>query len=86
VGDEPAQAAARLAPAIAVLHVKDCAAEWDDPAAGPVSVAPGEGVIALDAILGACPTALACAELGQLAPGADEHALVEATVEYIRAR
>lgn len=86
VGDDPAAAAARLAPAIVVLHVKDCAAGWDDPVAGPVSVAPGEGVIDLDAILAACPRALACAELGQLPPGADELVLVEATVDYIRAR
>jgi sugar phosphate isomerase/epimerase len=86
VGDDPAAAARRLAPAIEVLHVKECAAGWDDPVAGPVSVAPGEGVIPLDEILAACPTALACAELGQLGPGADELALVEATVEYIRAR
>lgn len=86
VGDDPAAAAKRLAPAIEVLHVKDCTAGWDDPVAGPVSVAPGEGVIPLDEVLAACPSALACAELGQLGPGADELALVEATVEYIRAR
>jgi len=86
VGDDPAAAATRLAPAIDVLHVKDCAAGWDDPVTGPISVAPGEGVIPLDEILAACPSALACAELGQLGPGADELALVEATVEYIRAR
>jgi len=43
-------------------------------------------VIPLDEILAACPSTLACAELGQLGPGADELALVEATVEYIRAR
>jgi sugar phosphate isomerase/epimerase len=86
VGDDPAAAATRLAPAIAVLHVKDCASGWDDRVAGPVSVAPGEGVIDLAAILAVCPGALACAELGQLPAGADELALVEAMVDYIRAR
>jgi hypothetical protein len=86
VGDEPAAAASRLAPAIALLHVKDCAGDWADDVTGPVSVAPGEGVIPLDAVLAACPAALACAELGQLGAGSDELTLVEATVDYIRAR
>jgi hypothetical protein len=49
-------------------------------------VAPGEGVIPLDGVLAVCPDALACVELGQLRPDADELTLVAATVEYIRAR
>ena len=36
VGDDVAEAARRLSPAIAVIHVKDCADSWDDLAAGPV--------------------------------------------------
>jgi 3-oxoisoapionate decarboxylase len=86
VGDDVAASARRLAAAVVALHVKDCAGDWDDPAAGPSSVAPGTGVVPLDDVLAACPEALACAELGQLAPGADELALVAATVDYIRSR
>jgi len=86
VGDDVAEAARRLSGAVALLHVKDCAGTWDDPAAGPVSVRPGEGVIPLDAVLAACGGALASVELGQLAPDADELGLVAAMVEYIRAR
>ncbi len=86
VGDDVAAAARRLAPLIEIVHVKDCAAGWEDAVAGPVSVAPGEGVIPIDAVLAACPGALACVELGQLPEGADEHLLVGAYVEYLRAR
>ena len=86
VGDDVAEAARRLARAIAILHLKDCAGSWDDPVAGPVSVPLGEGVIPVDEVLDACPDALACIELGQLAPGAGERALVGTYVEYLRAR
>ena len=86
VGDDVAEAARRLAPAIAVLHLKDCAGSWDDPVAGPVSVPLGEGVIPVDEVLDACPDALACIELGQLASGVGERALVGTYVEYLRAR
>jgi hypothetical protein len=86
VGDDVAGAARRLAPAVAVIHVKDCAGTWSDRAAGPVSVRPGRGVIPLGEVLDACPSALACVELGQLAPDGDERALIAATVDYIRAR
>jgi sugar phosphate isomerase/epimerase len=86
VGDDVADAARRLADEIEIVHLKDCVATWDDPAAGPVSVAPGEGVIPLEAVLAACPRALACIELGQLGADADERLLVGAYVEYLRAR
>jgi 3-oxoisoapionate decarboxylase len=86
VGDDVAAAAQRLAPAIAIVHVKDCVGSWDDPAAGPISVAPGEGVIPLDAILDTCPKALACIELGQLPAMADERVLVGSYIEYLRSR
>ena len=46
----------------------------------------GEGVIPVDEVLDACPDALACIELGQLSPDADERALVGTYVEYLRAR
>ena len=66
--------------------MKDCVGTWDDPAAGPCSVAPGEGVIPIDAVFDACPRALLAVELGQLAPDADERALVGPYVDYLRAR
>jgi sugar phosphate isomerase/epimerase len=86
VGDDVAEAARRLATAIEIVHLKDCAGSWDDPVAGPVSVPLGDGVIPVDEVLDACPDALACIELGQLAPGAGERALVGTYVEYLRAR
>jgi sugar phosphate isomerase/epimerase len=86
VGDDVASVARRLAPAIDVLHLKDCAGVWDDPATGPVSVPLGEGVIPIEAVLDACPHALVCIELGQLTPSAGERALVGTYVEYLRAR
>ena len=86
VGDDVASVARRLAPAIEILHLKDCAGVWDDPATGPVSVPLGEGVIPIEAVLDACPHALVCIELGQLTPTAGERALVGTYVEYLRAR
>lgn len=86
VGDDVAAAARRLAPTIKIVHVKDCGGSWDDPAAGPISVAPGEGVIPLDVVLDACPRALACIELGQLPALADERLLVGAYADYLRSR
>ena len=86
VGDDVAAAARRLAPAIEILHLKDCLGSWDDPARGPVSVPPGEGVIPVADVLDACPDALACIELGQLLPYAAERSLVGIYVEYLRAR
>lgn len=83
-GDDVAAAAERLAAAIEIVHLKDCAGTWADEAAGPISVGPGEGVIPLDAVLAACANAAICIELGQLAPGADERLLVAAYVEYLR--
>jgi Xylose isomerase-like TIM barrel len=86
VGDDVAAVARRLAPAIEILHLKDCLGSWDDPVAGPISVPLGEGVIPVDDVLAACPTALACIELGQLSANAAERALVGTYVEYLRSR
>jgi hypothetical protein len=85
VGDDVVAAARRLSAAIDLIHLKDCAASWDDPAAGPFSVPPGDGVIPIEDVLRACPGALACVELGQLPAQADELVLVAAYVEYLRA-
>jgi len=86
VGDDVGAAVQRLAPAIEIVHVKDCAGTWDDPAAGPLSLPPGEGVIPIEAVLDACPRALLAIELGQLAPDADERLLVGQYVDYLRSR
>lgn len=86
VGDDVAETARRLAGAIEIVHLKDCAGTWDDPAVGPVSVPPGKGVIPLDAVLDTCPDALACVELGQLSPESHERALVGSYIEYVRRR
>jgi sugar phosphate isomerase/epimerase len=86
VGDDVAAVARRLAPAIEILHVKDCLGSWEDPVAGPVSVPLGEGVIPIREVLDACPDALACIELGQLPPGVGERTLVGTYVEYLRSR
>lgn len=86
VGDDVAAVARRLAPAIEILHLKDCVGSWEDPVAGPASVALGEGVIPVDEVLEACPDARVCIELGQLLPTVDERALVATYVEYLRAR
>ena len=81
-----AAVARRLAPAIEILHLKDCLGAWEDPVAGPVSVPLGEGVIPIDEVLDACPDALACIELGQLSPDSRERTLVGTYVEYLRSR
>lgn len=86
VGDDVAAAAERLAPAVAIVHVKDCIDSWDDSTAGPISVPPGEGVIPLGSVLAACPEALACIELGQLPAVADERLLVGSFIGYLRSR
>jgi hypothetical protein len=86
VGDDVADAARQFSGRIEILHLKDCTGTWADPVAGPVSVPLGHGVIPVDEVLDACPDALACIELGQLAPGAGERALVGTYVEYLRRR
>lgn len=86
VEDDVAAVARRLAPRIELLHLKDCVAAWDDPVTGPMSVPLGEGAIPVDEVLDACPDALVCIELGQLAPDADERSLVGSYVEYLRNR
>lgn len=86
VGDDVAGAARLLAPAVEILHLKDCVGTWDDPSTGPVTVPPGQGVIPIDEVLAACPRALACIELGQLSTEARERALVGTYVTYLRGR
>jgi sugar phosphate isomerase/epimerase len=92
VGDDPAEAAALLAPLTLMVHLKDVEpiTPETDPVTGPCSVPYGEGVIPVGAILQTLRDAgfdgLACVELGQVAPDGDELALVEDGVEWLRAR
>jgi sugar phosphate isomerase/epimerase len=73
-----------------MLHLKDVEGLGNvvDPVAGPRSVAYGEGVVDVGEVLRTLRAArfegLACVELGQLAPGDDELALVESCVSWLR--
>jgi sugar phosphate isomerase/epimerase len=90
VGDDPLTAARALSARAQLVHLKDVepAEPAADPVAGPRSVPYGEGVVPLGGVLRALEdagfTGLVCVELGQLAPGADEVALVEASVAWLR--
>ena len=91
VGDDPLTAAARSRPRVQLVHLKDVEPPDPaaDPVAGPRSVPYGEGVVPLGEVLSdararPASTGLVCVELGQLAPGADELALVEASVAWLR--
>jgi sugar phosphate isomerase/epimerase len=92
VGDDPVEAAQRLAPAVRLLHLKDCEPleEVTDPVAGPRSVPYGTGVVPVGAVLDVLEQAgfrgLVCVEIAQLGPGADERALVADGVRWLRAR
>ena len=87
VGDDVEAAARALAPRIAMVHLKDVApvATERDAATGPVSVAYGAGVVPLDAALAGFDGPLFL-ELGQIAPGDDEHALIASGLEWLGAR
>jgi sugar phosphate isomerase/epimerase len=91
VGDDPAEGAALLAPLTLMVHLKDVEpiTPDTDPVAGPCSVPYGEGVIPVEGILATLRDAgfdgLACVELGQVASGDDELALVAGGVAWLRA-
>jgi len=90
VGDDPLEAAALLAPRIRMVHLKDVEPleAVVDERAGPRSVPYGEGVVPVREVLDLLDRhgfdGLVCVELGQLAPGADECALVERSVDWLR--
>lgn len=96
VGDDPVAAATLLAPAVRMVHLKDCEAGLGaDAVAGPCSVPYGAGVVGVEAVLAALRPALAggagadgvpvCVELAQLGPEAgDERALVADGVAWLR--
>lgn len=88
VGDDPVEAAGLLAPLVRMVHLKDVEPleRVADPVAGPCSVPYGTGVIDVDGVLATLSgrDVLVCVELGQLAPGSDEIALVENGVAWLR--
>lgn len=91
VGDDPLEAAARLAHAVRIVHLKDCMPFEGDPLVGPPSVVYGEGAVPvgriLDVLAGAGFAGPVCVELGQLPPGdVDERAMVAACVRWLRER
>jgi sugar phosphate isomerase/epimerase len=92
VGDHVVEAAQLLAPRVAMVHLKDVepVARERHAQTGPCSVPYGTGVIPLDATLDALaaggfdgPVFL---ELGQIAPGDDEHALIDSGLAWLDAR
>jgi sugar phosphate isomerase/epimerase len=92
VGDDPLEACRLLAPRICMVHLKDVEAIQSaaDPVAGPRSVAYGNGIIPVEAVLstlaGAGFDGLVCVEIAQLGPGIDEQELAAACVSWLRAR
>ena len=72
------------------MHLKDVEPieSATDLVAGPRSVAYGEGIIPLEAVLstlvGGGFDGLVCVEIAQLGPGVDERALAEDGVRWLR--
>lgn len=91
VGDDVVAAAELLAPRVEVVHAKDIEDPRRelDPVAGPCSVEFGIGVVPLGATLGALHRGgfdgLVCVEIGQVATGADERALVRQGLAWLTA-
>lgn len=93
VGEDAAEAAARLAPLVRMVHLKDVEPpeRASDPVAGPCTVPYGTGVVGIARTLDALAAPIAagvpvCVEIGQVAPDADELALVEHGVRWLQTR
>jgi len=90
VGDEPLEALRRLAPQVLMVHLKDVEGAAEEPIGGPRSVPYGTGAVPVARLLDLLATrrfaGLVCVELGQLAPGDDERALVADAVGWLRER
>jgi sugar phosphate isomerase/epimerase len=90
VGDEPLKALRHLAQYVSMVHLKDVEPTADDEIAGPRSVPYGTGAVPLVALLDLLEErrfgGLICVELGQVAPGCDERALVASSVSWLRER
>jgi sugar phosphate isomerase/epimerase len=90
VGDDMAVGTDLLAPHTIMVQLKDC--EGGDPTVpgGPISTALGEGTADIAGVLGTLRRhgfqGPVCVELGSLPPDADELALVERSVTWLRAQ
>jgi len=88
LGEDPVETARRIAGRTLMVHLKDVESPERalDSVAGPCSVAYGEGVVPVEAILEALAEPIdrgspVCVEIGQLPPGADELRMVADGVE-----
>lgn len=88
VGDEMLDGVRRLASRSLMVHLKDCGAGDPTIPGGPVSTALGEGAVDLTAILDELKavefSGPICVEFGTLGPDADELAMVERSVQWLR--
>lgn len=92
-GDDPVDAARILEPWVLMLHLKDVEPleRQQSHVSGPCSVPYGDGVVPIERVLDvlAAPIAVGapvCVELGQLPRGADERAMVGASLAWLRGR
>lgn len=89
VGNDPVEAAQRLAGRVRLVHLKDHVARPDDGITGPSSVELGTGEVdlrgVLDVLLAAEPELPVCVEIGHLGLGGDEVDMVERSVTWLRA-
>lgn len=93
VGEDVVAAAARLAPLVRMVHLKDIEspAAAADPIAGPSCVPFGTGIVPLEEVLTALAEPVAagapvCVEISQVRPGDDELALVVEAIRWLRQR
>jgi sugar phosphate isomerase/epimerase len=91
VGDDPVAAATELSDFVRLVHFKDVEPiePVADRVAGPRSVPYGEGVIALVGVLAALRDPIewgapVCVELGQIADGTEEIALIRDSIAWLR--
>lgn len=92
-GDDPVESATELARWVMMLHLKDVEPleRQVSHVSGPCSVPFGSGVVDLHGVLDALDTAISagaavCIELGQLAPDADEDAMIRSGLDWLRER
>ena len=93
VGEDPTDAAARLAPSVRMVHLKDVESPdaARDPIAGPCCVPFGTGIVPLEEVLAALSEPIeagapVCVEVSQVRPGDDELALVADSIRWLRSR
>ncbi len=88
LGEQLPEACAMAAPRVKMVHLKDTAAGTFDPIAGPPSAPYGSGTLPLEQALQALASPLAagapvCLEVGQVAQGDDELALLASGIVWL---